>query len=255
MEWRESQDGRAGTVETDLPGRHNGELYERMRSAITDGQIPPGAAVSQVKLAEMFGTSRTPLRPVLGQLRAEGFVAMETGHRMRVSALTPDDLEELYIVRVTLEAEALRLSVPIMTTDDIARLERHMAEMAHYAAIEDHRRWTVPHQDFHRALTTGAGPRVNAMLDQMFDHTERYRRLRIGPGPAGYSITDHRGILEACKVGDRNGAAALLATHLGRTALQVSDSLDPHYDPVLLTTALEDVSGSPAAPYASRHAS
>ena len=60
--------------------------------------------------------------------------------------MTAVDLEELCVMRVTLEAEALRLSVPQMTSEDIARLEGHMAEMAHYAQEKDYRRWTVPHR-------------------------------------------------------------------------------------------------------------
>jgi DNA-binding GntR family transcriptional regulator len=44
-------------------------------------------------------------------------------------------------MRVTLEAEALRLSVPRLTSEDIAHLEGSMAEMAHFAEIRDYRRW------------------------------------------------------------------------------------------------------------------
>ena len=130
-----------------------------------------------------------------------------------------------------------------MTSEDIARLEGHMAEMAHYAQEKDYGRWTIPHHRFHRALTAGAGDRVNFVLGQMFDHAERYRRLHIGQGPSAWATAQHRDILDAVKGGDRDGSAGLLASHLGRTGLEVSELLDPDYDPQRLKTSVLDAGG------------
>ena len=80
---------------------------------------------------------------------------------------------------------------------------------------------------FHRALTAGAGERVNLLLDQIFDHAERYRRLHIGQGPSAWATAQHRDILDACKSGDRDASAALLASHLARTGFEVTELLDP----------------------------
>ena len=91
-------------------------------------------------------------------------------------------------MRVTLEAEAMRLSVPQMTSEDLARLEGHMAEMAHYAQAEG-----LPALDRSRTASSTArsprraGERVNFVLGQMFDHAERYRRLHIGHGPSAWA--------------------------------------------------------------------
>ena len=224
-------------------GQGTEDVYERVRAAILDGELAPGAVMSQVALAEELGISRTPLREALRMLQSEGLVEGEPNRRVRVAPMTARDLEELCIMRVTLEAEALRLSVPSMTSEDIARLEGHMAEMAHYADQKDYRRWNAPHERFHRTLTEHAGERVNFVLSQMFDHAERYRRLHIGHGPGAWATPQHRHILDACKAGDRDKAAALLAGHLARTGLEVSELLDPGYVPELLRTAVVDAGG------------
>jgi DNA-binding GntR family transcriptional regulator len=130
-----------------------------------------------------------------------------------------------------------------MNSEDFARLEGYMAEMAHYANEKDYRRWNVPHRQFHRALTAHAGERVNYFLGQMFDHTERYRRLHIGHGPSAWATAQHREILDACKAGERERGAALLAGHLARAGLEVSDLLDPGYDPEKLKAAVIDAGG------------
>jgi GntR family transcriptional regulator, rspAB operon transcriptional repressor len=224
-------------------GQNTEDVYERIRNAILDGELAPGAVMSQVSLAEELGISRTPLREALRMLQGEGLVDSEPNRRVKVAAMTPSDLEQLYIVRITLEAEALRLSIPRMTPEDLAGLEGHMAEMAHYAAAKDYRRWVVPHSQFHRALTAPAGQRVNDLLGQLFDHSERYRRLHIGHGPSAWATAGHREILDACKAGDRDLSAGLLASHLARTGIEVSEILDPTYDPEQLRTALLDAGG------------
>jgi len=225
-------------------GQNTDDVYERVRNAILDGVLAPGAVMSQVALAEELGISRTPLREALRMLQTERLIEAEPNRRVRVAPINARDLEELCVMRVTLEAEAVRLSVPLMTPEDLARLEGHIAEMAHYAQAGDYRRWVVPHQQFHRALTAPAGPRVNDMLGQLFDHAERYRRLHIGHGPSAWATAGHREILDACKAGDRDGTAALLAGHLARTGLEVAELLEPGYDAVQLRTALIDVGGT-----------
>jgi DNA-binding GntR family transcriptional regulator len=224
-------------------GQNTEDVYERVRGAILDGELAPGTLMSQVALAEELGISRTPLREALRMLQGEGLVEAEPNRRVRVAPMTPSDLEQLYVMRVTLEAEALRLSVPLMTPEDLARLEGSMAEMAHYAEAKDYRRWVVPHQEFHRALTAPAGQRVNDLLGQLFDHAERYRRLHIGHGPSAWATAGHREILDACKAGDRVLSGGRLASHLARTGLEVIELLSSDYDAVTLRTALIDAGG------------
>jgi DNA-binding GntR family transcriptional regulator len=216
-------------------------VYRRVREAILEGEIAPGATMSQVALADELGISRTPLREALRMLQTEGLVDAERNRRVRVAALSAADLEEPYVMRVTLEAEAIRLAVPRMTAEDLARLEGYNAEMTHYAQARDYRRWVIPHQAFHRALTTPAGARFTAVLTQLFDHAERYRRIHTGHGPSAWATADHRAILDACKAGDRDDAARRLAAHFGRTAAELVEMLEPGREPALLRDTLADL--------------
>jgi DNA-binding GntR family transcriptional regulator len=225
-------------------GRNTEAVYDRVREAILEGEIAPGATMSQVALADELGISRTPLREALRMLQSEGLVEAERNRRVRVAPVSPVDLEELCIMRVTLEAEAIRLAVPRMTAEDLARLEGSMAEMAHFAEAKDYRRWTVPHQAFHRGLTAPAGDRFTGVLGQLFDHAERYRRLHIGHGPSAWATKDHRNILDACKAGDREAAGRLLAEHFARTGFEVIEQLASDYEPVRLRETLSASAGA-----------
>ena len=217
------------------------QVYARMRNAILDGELAPGSVMSQVSLAQQLGISRTPLREALRMLQGEGLIDSEPRRRVRVATATPEDLEELCIMRVTLEAQAIRLAVPRMTPEDLGRLEGYMGQMAHHAGTHDYPRWAVPHRAFHRELTAPAGSRLASLLEQLSDHAERYRRIHLRGGPRAWAPRDHREILEACKRDDREAAALLLATHLARAAFEAMQLLEAGYDPIDLRTTLADM--------------
>ena len=237
-----------------LPQMGRDDVYERVRNSILDGRLKPGSVMSQVAIAEELGISRTPLREALRLLQGEGLIEGEPNRRVKVAPMTASDLEELCVMRVTLEAEMLRLSVPVMSSGDIAKLEGHMAEMGHFADEQDYLRWTEPHRAFHRTLTAPVGTRVNTFLAQLFDHAERYRRLHFGHALTAWANSEHRDILDACKSREREAAGALLAGHLARVGFEVCELLDPTYEPKRLRLALLDAGAEVPSRFVKRSA-
>lgn len=220
-------------------------VYLRVREAILESELAPGAVMSQVALADELGVSRTPLREALRMLQSEGLIDAQANRRVTVRSISATDVEELVIMRVALETEAIRLSVERLAPEEIAALEGRLAEMAHYAAEKDYTRWTQPHSAFHRGLTAAAGVRVNALLQQLSDHFERYRRMHISRSRKGWLTAGHREILDACKARDRELSGHLLAEHLSATAFDVMELLEPGYDGARLRQTLEDVGARP----------
>lgn len=229
-----------------VPARQSAEyVHRRVREAILEAELPPGETMSQVVLADELGVSRTPLREALRLLQGEGLIEARPNRRVRVAPISMSDLEELYALRVCVEAQALRLAMPRMSSEHIAVLEGAIAQMAHYAEQRDMRRWLVPHAEYHRRLTSLAGERFTGLLSQLFDHAERYRRLHLGHGPTAWATADHREILDAVKLGDARAAAALLAEHLSRTAFEVAEILRPSHDLPILRQVLGEIGAEP----------
>src|SRR5438034_6443771 len=97
-------------------------VYRRLYAEILAGHLDPGKPVSQIKLAERLGVSRTPLREALRMLERDGLIHSEPNRRVRVTPVSVEDLEQLYALRVTVEALAIRITVPRLGDEDFARL-------------------------------------------------------------------------------------------------------------------------------------
>jgi DNA-binding GntR family transcriptional regulator len=211
-------------------------VHSRLRAAILTGQIQAGATTSQAALVNELGVGRTPLREALRMLQREGLVTSEPNHRVRIAELSTDDVEELYLMRITLEAIAVRTTVLRLTPTDFAELEGFMAQMAHYARHDNSIGYRVPHSEFHQRLVSGAGSRVSAEIAELFDHAERYRR-RFG-GEWQDRADEHRAILDAVAAEDSDRAVELLVRHYLHTVRRVFDVMDPAHPLDRLRTAV-----------------
>jgi DNA-binding GntR family transcriptional regulator len=224
-------------------GQNVAVVHDRLRTAILRGEIPAGQTTSQVTLAKDLDVGRTPLREALRMLQREGLVISTPNRSVRITELLGSDAEELYIMRIALEAVAIRITVPTLTSQNLAELEGYMAQMAHYMRADDRRGMRAPHHAFHAVLVAGSGPRVSEMIAQLFDHAERYR-LQFGatePSVWEERRAEHRAIFEAAAAGDAELAAVRLIEHYARTAALIFAGLDPEHDLARLRTTIQVV--------------
>lgn len=222
------------------------QVYRRLRDAILNGRLAPGATVSQVQLAQDLGVSRTPLREALRILQREGLVEGEANRMVRVAPLSTQDIEELYAMRITNEALGIRLTVPDMDSADDAFIDDCLREMAREAEAGDIDAWERHHLAFHSRLVRRAGGRLDSLLSELSDHSERYRRLYIVEEPRAMSVgaSEHQAIADACRERDASLAAAELARHLSRTALNALMTIAPEHEPAKVRVALRAVLGA-----------
>jgi DNA-binding GntR family transcriptional regulator len=218
------------------------ELYERLRRDVLSGKLVPGTVVSQVQIARRYSVSRAPLREALRMLQSEGLVEAQPGRRNRISEVSAPDLEQLYALRITVEALAVRLSVKRMTDEDVAGLRWRLSEMDALAETRDFDRWEVPHRAFHQALVAGSGERLVSTINELSDHAERYRRMLLSqPRAWSAASSEHAEIVSACEARDADLAAARLAAHFATSALTVCAGLAPEYEPAGVRESLRMV--------------
>jgi DNA-binding GntR family transcriptional regulator len=226
--------------------RASAATAERLRDLILDGAIEPGAEVRQEELARELGVSRTPLREALRLLEGEGLVEARPHRSIVVSPLSASEIEEVYAMRVLLEATAIRVTVPSMGTSELAHLRGLLAEMNFHAGRRDARGWEGPHERFHATLVAGVQGSYRRQLVGLARASRRYRRAHLGSQPYAWErgAAEHERIADACESGDADAAAAALAAHLAQTALGLIADSEPEVHPALLLSALDAVPGA-----------
>ena len=186
-----------------------------MREAILTAALPPGTRLRQEKLAELFGTSRIPVREALRALEYEGLVTSMPRRGFTVTELDADDIEEVYDLRILLESHAVRLAVPLITDEDLQILEGLYAEML--AAVTGDEQLAAREQFYSRLFSITGRPRLVAQISRLRQEIARSLRWPT----LQHAPEHHERFLEAIRAGDADGAAAQLASHYRRVAILI----------------------------------
>ncbi|MEO9326419.1 GntR family transcriptional regulator [Gordonia aurantiaca] len=192
-----------------------GALYQVIRQEILSGNPPPGGALQEVALSNRHGVSRAPVRDALLRLEAEGLV--ERGPRGAVVRVrTPEEIFNIYQVRIALEAEAVESAIRHATELDFARLtlvhENAVAESDPQRARELHRRW-------HRVLAAASrNDTICEVLDRLTSQLATYETRSLAEADnLSHSHDEHLHIIEAMRERAVDRARELITGHLQRT--------------------------------------
>lgn len=199
-------------------------IFELLRSDIVQGTILPGAELKQEDLAARFGASRIPVREALRLLEAEGLVAFGPNRSAHVVALSADEVEEIFHLRLLLETDCLARAVAEMSEGDLVRIDRALRRAEIDAGTTD---WSESDMAFHEALYAPAGrPRQVALIRRLRMTSElqipAYRRL---PDETARWLADHGAIVEACRVRRADRAVAVLRAHIEGARRIVRDAM------------------------------
>jgi DNA-binding GntR family transcriptional regulator len=233
-------------------------LRDRLREAIVTGEIPASAARTQAQLAEALGVSRTPLREALRMLELEQLIIREPNGRFRAAGLSADEIEQLAVIRLTLEAAAIRLTVPALTDGDHTVLEGLYATSLRLSEIGEWSEFEAAHRRFHMLLTREAGAMHAEQLGRLWDQEARYRRafenLVDADGRDEVSQQEHRAILDAVEARDAELSARLAAWHGARTVRAIGARLAPGTELHRLAVALQAQEGERSSDHGAHQA-
>lgn len=119
-------------------------IYQDLHAKIVGGSLVPGTALVEGTLAAEYQVSRSPVREALSRLMFEGLVERHD-RALRVRVLRPEEVLELYEVRIALEAAAARAAAQRRTDLDLARLQRVVESMAEISPTDTAQRSKLAH--------------------------------------------------------------------------------------------------------------
>ena len=115
---------------TDNSSRLRREVaYERLKDALQHADLEPGQVLSETRLSESLGISRTPVREALRQLAQEGLVQVIPGRAITVAVHSVQAILDVVHIRLMLEPELVRLSTDGLSNHEIERLVGAVRDM------------------------------------------------------------------------------------------------------------------------------
>jgi DNA-binding GntR family transcriptional regulator len=198
---------------------------DAIREQIQSGAYAAGHVLRQEDLAAQLGVSRIPVREALRQLEVEGYVDLHAHRGATVAGLSADEALEIYEIRASLETLALKLAIPNLSVDDLARAAAALDAID--SEQSDFKQWADLNWQFHETLYAPCRkPRLLSMIKALHDNVGRYLRTSLSVGTHSKpSQQEHRALLSACRKRDTQMAAGLLEKHLASTAHKLAIKL------------------------------
>jgi len=192
------------------------KVYRALKTEIIKGSLKPGTKLSEGKIAEQMGVSRTPVREALKELAAEGFVKMNPNQAVVVSNASVEDVQEVLQIRGVLEGLAARLAAKLIRKEEIKELEKYIDQMEYYAKKNDSLSFSEIDAEFHEIILDICGnSRLVQIRKNLSDQAHRYRIRSLSiPGRLKYSLKEHKEILKALKRKDSEQADRLSQIHI-----------------------------------------
>ena len=192
------------------------DVAEQLRQRIFRRELEPGSWIDELKIAEDFGISRTPLREALKVLAAEGLVTMKVRRGAYVTEVSEKDLRDVYHLLSLLESDAAGVVASQATEDEMAQLQTLHAELE--AAAADRERFFAVNERFHMLLLTLSD---NRWRSQMVADLRKVMKLNrhhslFKEGRIEDSLREHRAILAALLARDAAGAVVAMQLHFAQ---------------------------------------
>ena len=189
------------------------EVAELLRQRIFNRELAPGNWIDELKLAEEYGSSRTPLREALKVLATEGLVTMKVRRGAYVTEVSERDLTDVYHLLALLESDAAGVVATQATDAQLQELQVLHRELE--KAVTNRERFFEINEAFHMRLLEIAD---NRWRDQMVADLRKVMKLNrhnslLKSGRLEESLAEHRAIMEALAARDADATAQRMREH------------------------------------------
>lgn len=173
------------------------QVAEQLRQRIFQRELEPGAWIDELKIAEEYGISRTPLREALKVLAAEGLVTMKLRRGAYVTEVSRKDIADVYHLLSLLEADAASVVANKASDEQLQRLAQTHEELKQNTG--DAERFFALNESFHMQILEIADNRWRNQLVadlrkvmKLNRHKSLFRQGRIED-----SLAEHEAIMQA----------------------------------------------------------
>jgi len=193
------------------------KAYREIHKAILHEIFRPGEFLSERRLIEYLGMSKTPIKSALDRLEAEGFVQVWPKQGIVVKELSYDRIRDIFELRLALELFVCELVSGKLRPEQALEFERNLELQYKTAEAGDEAGFTQADSDFHILLSRCSGnAEIHSVMKMYQDHLFRsaLKVLKRVPNRMQAAYRDHLAIYEALGAGETERARQLMRDHL-----------------------------------------
>ncbi len=191
------------------------QVFDKLENDIIQGVYPKGEILTELRLVEQLGVSRTPIREALRRLEQERLIE-DAGKGSRVLGISEEDVKDIMTIREHIEGLAAYFATVNMTPEGLKELSHIVDLMDFYYAKWDPEHLRKADDDFHECICRLSRRTViKDTLVPLHRKTRRYRRVAMEDKVrATCTLQEHHEIFDAIAAGNAELAKSLSAKHI-----------------------------------------
>ncbi|HKK96244.1 MAG TPA: GntR family transcriptional regulator [Anaerovoracaceae bacterium] len=192
------------------------EIANIIRKRIINGEYKIGEKIKESQIAAELKVSRTPIREAFKMLEEEDLIDYYPYRGCFAKGFTKEDIADVYAVRKALEVLAIEWAVDKINDEGLSELKEQCDLMEFYATRGERQKVLDMNNDFHEIIYKATGSRflVQALRSYKSYINRSKKMLYFDDKYLSEILSEHRKIIEALKMKDKNMAADAISTHL-----------------------------------------
>ena len=191
------------------------QVYDAIEQNILNGVYASGEIISESKLSEELGVSRTPVREAMARLENERLIGITPSGTV-VLGITDRDVRDMFEVKLHLEPIVYVMASQNISQEALAKLKDIIDQQEFYASKHNTERIRNLDTEFHDLIYSECGsPVFQSILSPIHHKLLKYRKASLEKSDRSYhSVEEHMAIYEALKAKDRMQVEMLMLEHI-----------------------------------------
>lgn len=190
-------------------------IFKKLKEMILDGQLKPKQRIIIRKISSNLGVSETPVREALKMLQSEDLVLLNHHIGYMVNDLNISKVKNILVIRFSLEALAIKLSIENISKKEIDELSNKIREMKNCLKKKDCVTYGILNRQFHQIIYRSAkNAYLYKLINDLWDKSERMRSIFVlVPSAIKRSLNEHVALLDALNRKDKERIIQVFETH------------------------------------------
>jgi DNA-binding GntR family transcriptional regulator len=198
------------------------DLFTKLQEDILSGRLASGDKLTEMRICNEYGVSRTPVREALRQLEMDGLIETIPNRGAFVIGLSEQDILDLYILRTSAEIQAARWAITRITEEEMDELTETFEFMEFYTMKNDIQKMLNINMAFHQIIYNATH---NRLLKQQLTSYQMYLKHcdpsnYYAPNYLRDVLMEHRAIFDAFVARDVEAGALAMKRHMENSSMR-----------------------------------